>query len=526
MNLLRYLQILNRRKWIVIVTALAVLTVTIVGTLRTRPVYAATALVRVAQADPGSVSYTDLGYTDRLIQTYVMLVKSRPLLEGVVERLQLELTPWDLSTMVGAEAILNTELIRVGAESHDPALAAAIANTLANVLVEQGQTLYSGQGKSAREILLEQITIVEQRLQTDRELLAALAAQSAESEGTPGTALQDLSTRISAAESTYANLLAQYEAARLEEALRANSLTVVEEALTPTSPSRPKTMLNLVLGLVVGIAGGLGLGLVFENLDPVIHSRDDLEGITSLPVLGTIPRVRPRRGIRNDAFILRESAGWTAAGEAFRILGTKATALSAATGARTLLVTSPEPGAGKSTVVANLAGALAQAGNRVIVVDGDLRRPVMHSLMGVTREPGLSDVASSAAGLSAYLKDTRVPGVRALTAGAAPPNPLKLLSGLPASQLLERLADAADYVIWDSPPLLASADAGVLAPLADGVLLVVASEQATTKQVRMALRDLEQVGARTIGIIYNKAEADNMSYSYYGHRNPPSGDGR
>ena len=516
MDLRKYLEILNRRKWILLITALVTLEVTALGTLRSSPVYSATAMVRVAQSDPGTVSYNDLGYSERLIQTYVLLLRSRPLLEKVVDRLELGLTPDDLSRMVGAEAILNTELIRVQAESQDPELAAAIANTLAAVLVEQGQALYSGQGKSAREILLEQIGIVEQQLQVDRERLSADAAESSGSSSEPDPSLQDLSARIAAAENTYANLLAQYEAARLEEALRANSLTVVEEALTPTSPSKPKVMLNLALGLAIGLAGGLGLGLVFENLDPVIHNREDLEEATRLPVLVSIPRVRPGRGNRKDAFILRESAGWTPAGEAFRILGTKATAMSAAVGARTLMVTSPDPEAGKSTVVANLAAAMAQAGNRVIIVDGDLRRPVIHSLLGVAREPGLSDVASSANGLAAYLKDTRVHGVRALTAGSGVSNPLKLLSSLSGGHLLGRLRDAADYVIWDSPPVLASADAGVLAPLVDGVLLVVASEQVTSKQVRLALRDLEQMGAAIIGIIYNKAEADGMSYSYYG----------
>jgi len=176
MELRKYLEILNRRKWVVVITAVVTFVVTVVGTLRATPVYSAVAMVRVAQADPGTVSYTDLGYTDRLIQTYVQLLKSRPLLEEVIGRLGLELNPYDLAQMVGAEAVLNTELIRIGAESHSPELAAAIANTLAAVLVEQGQALYSGQGRSAREILLEQITILEEQLRSDRELLATLMA--------------------------------------------------------------------------------------------------------------------------------------------------------------------------------------------------------------------------------------------------------------------------------------------------------------------------------------------------------------
>ncbi len=518
MELRKYLEILNRRKWVVVITAVVTFVVTVVGTLRATPVYSAVAMVRVAQADPGTVSYTDLGYTDRLIQTYVQLLKSRPLLEEVIGRLGLELNPYDLAQMVGAEAVLNTELIRIGAESHSPELAAAIANTLAAVLVEQGQALYSGQGRSAREILLEQITILEEQLRSDRELLATLMAAPAGTTQGEGPSVQDLTTKIAAQEATYSTLLSQYESARLQEALRANSLTVVEEALTPTKPSKPKVIMNIVLGLVVGLAGGLGLGLVLENLDPVIHSRDELESLTSLPVLGSIPQMRAARGIRRDAFILRESAGRSASGEAFRILGARATTLFASTGAKTLLVTSPEPGAGKSTIVANLATAIAQAGSRVIVVDGDLHRPVMHTLLGVTREPGLSDLASSAAGVTAYLKDTRIPGVRALTAGSPLSNPLKTLGSLVSGQLLNRLAEAADYVIWDSPPLLASAEASVLAPLADGVLLVVAREQATAKQVRQAVGDLSQLGATTMGIVYNKAAGDGSTYTYYGRQ--------
>ena len=224
MEIRRYLQILDSRKWVVILTTLVTLVVVTLGSFRMTRIYSASALVRIAAGLNSTVSYADLNYTERLMQTYVQLLKSRPFLEEVSKRLNLHVRLEVLAGAIKVEALTNTELIKISAESTSPQQAAAIANALGDLLVEQGQKMYYGQGKSAREILQEQVTVLEDQLRQDRALLVKLTASMQSPDQNPDTSLQDLTAKIRSEEQTYAMLLTQYDKARVDEAMRANSI--------------------------------------------------------------------------------------------------------------------------------------------------------------------------------------------------------------------------------------------------------------------------------------------------------------
>ena len=509
MEIRHYARILNHRKMVVLLTAILTVAVVAFGSYRMTPIYSASCLLRVAQPASDVVSYSDLNYGQRLIETYVQVLKSRPFLEETSNRLVPGLPAADLAELVQVEAIPNTELIRISVDNRDPQQAAAIANTLGDLLIEQGQKIYTGEGKDARQILLDQLVVVEAQLAEDRADLAL--AQSA----TPNSAeASSLTPKIRAEEETYSMLLSQYEKARLEAVLRANSISVVEPAVAPTQPSKPNVKLNLVLAAAAGLLAGLGLAFVFENLTPTIHSADELPALTKLELVGRIPKLRLRHRFRERDGALAVGADSAPAIEAFHALGASILSRHSSTGPCTVLISSAEPGAGKSTMTANLGAVLAQIGRQVIIVDGDQRRPHLHRIYQLPLAPGLVDTGLDRSVLEWCLRDTRFSGLRVLTAGSPEADHTAFWHGTVLPEVVNQLIAQADVVIWDTPPILAAVDATLLAPLADLILLVVAEDQTTTRQLILAIEQLGQTGCEAPGIVYNKTKDSDYGYYY------------
>jgi succinoglycan biosynthesis transport protein ExoP len=303
-------------------------------------------------------------------------------------------------------------------------------------------------------------------------------------------------------------LLEQYERARVTEAMRANTVSIVEPAVVPQAPSKPRKKLNIALGVMVGLASGVGLVFLFENLDTTLYTTEQIEEATELSVLGKIPTARRQRQI---VFFNGDSPQ----GEAFGRLRTHIFTLDHDAPLQTLLVTSAEPREGKSTVVANLALAIAQSGQRVIVVDGDLRRPTVHKIFDLSNEIGLSSVLKQEATLDEALQGGKTPGVKVLTSGPLPPNPAELLDSPQMTALIEQLVQQFDMVLLDSPSLMAVTDAAVLAPTVDSVVLVIGRAQARQEAVQTACQQLANVKTRWV-LVVNRAEQDG-AYEYYRH---------
>ncbi len=498
--------LLSRKLVIILVADLAVLLALLI-TLRATRIYSASALVRVSQQDAaGNVASYDPSYAARLMDTSVQLITSRPILQGVIGDLNLQMSPDELFASVKAEALPNTELIRITANSPDRPLAAKIANAFATVFTKQGQQVFSGQGQSATDILQSQIAAAQARWDRDRTDLAG-----------QGNNDPVLSAAVQSDQRTYAGLLDQLQKARVDQAIRANSLSVVAPATVPDAPSKPRVALNLVAGLVLGLLAGSGLALGLDYMNPGIHSADDLKGLTDIPLVGQVPRFQAPRTSRNRANVLALASPGSPAAEAFRRLATSTLFLASRDGARVMLVTSAEPTAGSSTVVANLAAAIAQAGRRVTIVDADLRKPAQHMVYGMARKPGLTEVLCDQVALATAIRPTEVPGVDLLTSGRSVVDPGPVLS-LPAlADVIRSLAGDSDVVLVDAPPVLAVADAQFVAPLADGVLLVAARDQTTAKTLGLAVKELGQVGSTVLGTIYNRSKSDGLDryYSVY-----------
>jgi capsular exopolysaccharide synthesis family protein len=294
-------------------------------------------------------------------------------------------------------------------------------------------------------------------------------------------------------------------------------VTLVEPALTPTVPVRPRTRLNIGLGTVIGLVLGVGLALLLDLLDRSIRTPEDLEAAIRAPVVGTIP---PFKAGKQPIPVATEPR--TAPAESFRKLRTNFAFLGIDRPSLCCVVTSATAGDGKSTVSANLGIALAQAGQRVVVVDADLRKPTLHRVFSLHQRVGTTTVLLDQANAADALQQPG-PGMPfVLTSGQLPPNPSELLGSRRMQELLAELRATYEVVVVDCPPLLPVTDPMVVSGFADGILLVVKAGATTRDQVHAAQAICSKAGATVFGTVLNAsrvAEGEQSAYyAYYGER--------
>ena len=294
----------------------------------------------------------------------------------------------------------------------------------------------------------------------------------------------------------------------------------VESAAMPTAPASPNPRLNLMLGAVLGLGLALGYAMLRHTLDRRLRTKEDIEAQFSISVVGGVP-VSPvlKKDSSGQAHLAVDAAVRSAANgpasEAFRKLRTNLMYMNVDNPPRVVVVTSPMPGDGKSTVAANLAAAIDSSGENVVLIDGDLRRPTVATWFGLVEGVGLTDVLAGRIPVEDALQTPlEHPNLRVLGAGAIPPNPSELLGSQVMRQLLQKLsADA--LVLIDAPPLLPVTDAAVLTANADGALVVVSSGKTLDTQLGSALGHLSDVEAKALGVVLNRVSPRDAGNGYY-----------
>ena len=292
-----------------------------------------------------------------------------------------------------------------------------------------------------------------------------------------------------------------------------NARVVVEQrASIPGKPVIPNTMRNIGIGLALGAILGMGLALLRDRLDNTVKDTETLQDITHVGLVGGIPLDKERR---NQAAISFDNDP-SAIAEAFRKLRTNLQFLAVDNPPRVIVVTSSMPHEGKTTTAINIALALAEADHNVVLVDGDMRRPMLDKSFDLVGRVGFSTVLSGAASLSDVLQKTKFPRLTVLTSGAIPPNPSELLGSQAAQKVLGELRANFDYVIVDSSPLLAVTDAAILAANSDGALIMCRYAQTKREQLVHAVGHLEDVGAPLLGSVFTMTPTrGSASYSYH-----------
>jgi receptor protein-tyrosine kinase len=292
------------------------------------------------------------------------------------------------------------------------------------------------------------------------------------------------------------------------------SVVVVDTAKLPILPSEPRIPRNIALGLVLGLLVGVGSALARARLDRSVKDADEASALVGAPVIGTIVRDRAL-----NKFHTTEGAGTGRTAEDYRQLRNNLRFLAVDDPPRVIMVSSAVPAEGKTTLVVNLALALSDAGQRVAVVEADLRRPKVTCYLGMVGGAGLTDVLTGRAHLDEVLQRYGDGGVHVLAAGPTPPNPGELLASSHMRALVDKLRGRFDVVLVDAPPLLPVADASGLAPHVDGVLLSVRYGSTDRDQLRQAAATVERAGGRTLAAVLNivppkAGAAYGYGYSY------------
>lgn len=291
-------------------------------------------------------------------------------------------------------------------------------------------------------------------------------------------------------------------------------LKVISGPTLNPSPVSPRKTINLAIGLLGGLVLGLVIALVRSVLDTTIRQVAALRSLTGVPVLGVIPA---NRQIRKNP-LLPDAQGQSIHAEAIRQLRTNLQYVDVDHPVQVLVVTSAVAGEGKSATAANLAASFARnAGRRVVVVEADLRRPQLSEYLDLERAVGLTSVLTGRVALEDALQDWGAHGLKVLASGPLPPNPAELVESAAMTSLLERLQDAFDLVIIDTPPLLPVTDGAVLARKADGAVLVVRYGKTARNQVSSALRSLRSVDGRILGTVLTMVPAKGID-GYEGYQ--------
>jgi non-specific protein-tyrosine kinase len=554
-----YAHLAWRWAWLFVLCALLGGAAAYLWSITLAPTFQASSKIIINEArTPAATNYNDILASERLARTYADLLKRESVLQAAFMRLGLDpaLVEQEV-TSVTVSPLRDTQLVALEIEGPQPQLVAAVANTLPEVLVEELRAIQAGRFSESKTNLTEQLDALKHQVETAELQLGALAPRRTAQEE---LAFTQMSTALTQYQTAYANLLQSYEALRLAEAQATDTIALIEPAAVPTMPEHPRVVVNTLLAAMLAALAAVGTALLIESLDDRIRTPEDLLRIAPIPVVGgisvtpatytfsssapllqTVARISPRPGRRASPVSAPPAPENSPSGspeaipatpssalalisirdprhpivEAYRRLRTNLQYANLDTGLGALMITSAEPGEGKSTTAANLAVVMAQAGARVILVDADLRKPRQDRLLGVLRQPGLAEALRGNMGAAGLLQPVAgVPHLQVLAAGEPVPNPAEVLGSQRMRQLAEQLRAQADIVIYDTPPLLPVTDAQVVGRLADAALLVIDSAKTAAGTVQRAVGALDQVHVPLAGALLNRLPSTRRGYGY------------
>jgi capsular exopolysaccharide synthesis family protein len=367
---------------------------------------------------------------------------------------------------------------------------------------------------------------------------------AAERENQDAIQFSILKQEVETSKSLYTDFLQKTNQANLEVAEQHPSMHVIQPALIPKIPVGPRRTTNTLIALVLSLGAGIGLVFFLEYLDNTIKSVEDVTRYIQLPALGVIPAIStsPARQLLGKKKTARQASlsvtssakpapgqalvgrlqnaeGHSSAAEAYRALRTSVLLSAAGSPPKTLLVTSGQPGEGKTTTVVNTAISLAQLGAEVLIIDADLRKPNVHKVFGLDPSRGLSTYLSRNASIDSLIQKPAMPHMSVLASGPIPPNPAELISSDKMKDMLRKLSERYDHILIDSPPLINVTDPVILSTEVDGVVLVVSWGKSTRDIARRVRAELTSVGAKIFGVVLNNVNFRHEGYDdYYYYR--------
>jgi len=505
MELRRILGIVLRRWWwLVIATVLAALVANIFSRQQT-PVYQATTTILVGDSIKStSVDRTDIQVSEALVLTYVEIARRQPVLEGVVRALNLNESWQSLNSHIQVKQIESTQLIEIVVEANSPDMARMIADEIVNQMILLSPASTEGRDNEfLSSFNREQIQSLQERIVNGRNRLAEI--DTAMSRSVSEIELADLEREkttlqglIVEWERNYTQMLVLNEPKR-----NPTQLTVIESAHSNNRQIRPRIQLNTALGGIVGLVLALGLIFLLDFLDDTYKSLSDFSQSEEVNILGSIRKIKGRKLADK---IVAQLHPYSPITESYRIVRSRIRLKPSDKTTHSIMVTSSMPKEGKSVTVANLATVFAQANYRTVIVDADLRHPVLHDMFKVSNEFGLGDMLSSPeVKVEDCLKNTAVANLQILTSGMPLLDPSERLGSKRMEQILAELRNVAEIIIFDTPPVLVFADAIVLSRRVDGVIVVIQAGKTKRPALTQTLFDLQNANANLLGSIFNQS---------------------
>jgi capsular exopolysaccharide synthesis family protein len=487
-----YAQLVRKRKWWVIGFALVGLAVSLAISFTESKEYTASAQVLVQSSSQASaLGSTQQPVTTTDVQTMLQLVTSAPVTKVVQEKL-------GHAPSVAAAEVAQTNVISITAVAATPAEAATVANAYAKAFVNYQQT-----------VAINNLTQAEAQL---RGQIKSITKQIKQLRATSGTASEQ-----SALVNQEAVLNEQLTQMQVNSSGETSGLVLVTPAQPPAGPSSPKPTEDGLLGLVAGLILGLAAAFIRESVDDAVATKETAEEFGGATVLAAVPMVSSWKK-RDKPLVVSLARPMSPAAEAYRSLRTSLQFARQERDLHTILVTSPAAAEGKTSTLSNLGAMFAQAGQRVVLVSCDLRKPRLGQFFGIDEKAGLTTAILGEQPVEELVQ--AVPGddnLWLLGAGELPPNPAELLNGRRIQEVFAALRELFDLVLIDSPPVLPVTDSVLLAKDADATLLIVAAGQTSRGDLQRAAEKLAQVNARVVGMVLNETTRQG-GYGYgYGY---------
>jgi capsular exopolysaccharide synthesis family protein len=513
LDLRRLLAVIRSRGWIIFALVLVASVGSYSLASRQPSIYQATAQVRLLNSNVANLFLNVNAGTDisRQVATESAVLRSNDM------RLRVNETLGDRANLIGSvviSTIPDTDVLLIGITSTSPEVARDAANSYADIFVANRKA-------SAVNTLVENSKELRAKANELNTTIDELDAQITANSGTDSDPLRVKRNGLASQRDDFNYRATQFD---VQAAVLSGNVEIVDRALLPTVPVAPKPLGNAQIAAVAALLFGIALALILDLVDDRITSPENLESVTGgLPVLGSIPIYTPskKRGARRLPHGPRSLVPLNSMqAEVYRTIRTNLRFSSLAKSKSVIVVTSSSGSEGKSTVTANLAVALAESGQRVVVVSGDLRRPVLSGIFGVDEtSAGLTTVLIGEATVTECLVPITLESghkLYVLPAGPLPPNPAELLGSRAMGDLLASLSAAdVDFVLVDCPPVLPVSDPLAIAQFADGVIVLSVVGQTRAHNLREACDRLDRVGAEIIGILLNGVPTAGGRYPYH-----------
>jgi len=598
LNFKDYLEIVNKRKSLIIVPFVIIVSLVTIISFWMTPVYKAVAVILIEREQPKILSMDEvynMGMADReYYETQYKILRSRTLIKRLFDEMNLYLEPEfseekdPISAFISklnVEPVRNSRLLNLQFEGKDPQKITTIVNSLAELYIKQDLEMRNKASKDAVTWLMEQIVSVKKKLEESENALVKYMEQE-KITGSPDLEKKDKETGLvetlkqeqlklevevseisrrygpkhpqmvkllseiesiksklvietqnmidlnkKAAKYTilkrevdsnreiYETLLKRAKEAGVSQQLELSNIRIVDPAEIPEIPVKPNKANNLIIACFFGIIAGIALAFFVEYLDNTIKDPDDVNIYVGLPFLGYIPSAKREAKAEEEIDLIVHQKPRSVISEAYRSMRTSILFAFADKPAKTLLITSSNPGEGKTTSVINLGITMANTGEKVLLVDADMRCSRLHKSFGLTKENGLSDYLVGNITIDTAIKPTRIENLSIVSAGSTPPNPAELLHSGRMKTFLDEAKKRFDRIIIDPTPILTVTDAAILANVVDGVIMLVRAGKTPIEIILRSKEKLIEAKANIIGVLLNNIDIGQESYYYYYYYN-------